>query len=240
MENGPLHDDKLFRAVNERLSNYEAPYEGADWDAMSRSLDQLPKVSRFKWKISLNSILIGIGIVGISALAITLVKSSGKKTNVASPQENAQQVTTPKQAPPAGTNSFVVNTTQNVTADNNGVVLQDNHPVAADATSGITSSDNSTKAHRQKKDNGDGLYFGDQIDRRKGFIHHTQEDPELVNSHEDSIPGYYYDIVNGKTTKIRLKKDTASKKTSAPSQNNSSSQGAPTDGETQGFGPQSN
>jgi len=81
MENGHLHDDKLFRAVHDRLSDYEAPSEGANWDAMSRALNSLPKSSAMRWKISLNSILLIVGIVGISAISYAVVSHTGNPGN---------------------------------------------------------------------------------------------------------------------------------------------------------------
>src|ERR1041385_6877028 len=138
MENGQLHDDKLFRAVHDRLSDYEAPANGADWDAMSRSLDNLPKTSRFQWKISLNSILVILGITGLSVLCFAWANHSGKpKTNT-----NTIPVVSEKQHVPVTNTSLVNNapSPQNATssssipAQTSAVTVGNNNP-AADANS---------------------------------------------------------------------------------------------------------
>jgi len=105
MENGHLHDDKLFRAVHDRLSDYEAPSDGADWDAMSRSLDALPKATRFQFRISLNSILVAVGVLGISVLGYALA------THTSSPSEKAQpEVVLKENIVPVKQNTTVTNT----------------------------------------------------------------------------------------------------------------------------------
>ena len=105
MENGHLHDDKLFRAVHDRLSDYEAPYNGADWDAMSRSLDQLPKTARFQWKFSLDTLLIAIGVAGLSVIGYAFASHSG---NTAAPKPEAVKTETPVRNTSMASNTPVV------------------------------------------------------------------------------------------------------------------------------------
>ena len=234
MENGPLHDDKLFRAVNDRLSNYEAPQEGANWDAMSRALNQLPKTARysFKWKISLNSILIAFGILSISILGfVWMGRDHGKDSKTSTTTIPVLQV---KQNVPTTPTQNVVSTNTNIT-QNDASVLSENSLVSnADQ---ITDNTNAF-THRKKKDlNTNGLYFGDQIDLRKGFIYHTQENSSLVSTHVDSIPSTYYDIVDGHRKTIHLKKDSQplNKTTYNVDSASASNTGAPTGEDRQGF-----
>ncbi|HTL81260.1 MAG TPA: hypothetical protein VL651_06130 [Bacteroidia bacterium] len=243
MENGHLHDDKLFRAVNERLSNYEAPYEGANWDAMSRSLDQLPKATRFtfKWKVSLNSILIAVGILSISILGYALTGSNhGKNTNTAAANIPVVQVKNDKPATPVQNISFTMPTTNVVQNDasvlNNSTTVMNGNAMAANMNNAAQGS-----FHRRKPDdNTNGFYFGDMIDRRKGFIYHTQENSTLVSSHTDSVPSTYYDIVDGHERTIHLKKDSTPINKTTFNADSTSSNGTPAGEDRQGFDFQGN
>lgn len=206
MENGHLPDDKLFRAVHDRLSDYEAPYDGADWDAMSRSLDKLPKTSRFQWKFSLNSLLILAGIGGLSLLGYALTRpGSGQPaekqnaplpvTQTVSLQEtalNSQPVVSnsqPKEQP----NETVSASFQNSNPAQNTVAL------------------NGTSSLKKKKEPfSTDLLFGDQIDKRKGFIYKTHEDPAVISNFQDTaVPNVYYDLDNGKVRPIVIHKDSS-------------------------------
>jgi hypothetical protein len=264
MENGHLHDDKLFRAVHDRLSDYEAPANGADWDAMSRSLDSLPKNSRFSWKISLNSILLLVGVVGISALSYAVVTHSGKnssenKTNsqitIAQPQtETTQPKVNPNPVVPVSNpqpanvdpNAFANSNGLGFSNPTNGIVTQnENSQTTASSTSdrnSLTNADGTTKTKRKNKNQ---LLFGDQVDPKKGFIYNTQEKHEVLTQPvTDPIPGIFYDKdVNGQTKKIEIKKDSTSKGSSKPKADStakSSKPGAPTEGDQQGFDTEGN
>src|SRR5688500_18319575 len=92
MSNGQLHDDKLFQGLHDRLSDYEAPYDGADWDAMSRSLDKLPKSNNFRWKFSLNTIGIMLGIAGLTVVGVVLASGPDKNPR---PSDNSTSVVAP-------------------------------------------------------------------------------------------------------------------------------------------------
>ena len=230
MENGQLHDDKLFRAVHDRLSDYEAPANGADWDAMSRSLDNLPKTSRFQWKISLNSILVILGITGLSVLCFAWANHSGKpKTNT-----NTIPVVSEKQNVPVTNTSLVNNapSPQNATssssipAQTSAVTVGNNNPAADANSNSLVSTDNSAQPvsgttadgkPRTKKHNSNDLYFGDQIDPRKGFIYNTQEDKNSLTAPPPiSNPEVFYDVDNGQIRKIIHKDSTGKNKTFAP------------------------
>ncbi|CAN5263002.1 hypothetical protein BH09BAC5_BH09BAC5_29670 [soil metagenome] len=259
MENGPLHDDKLFRAVHDRLSDYEAPANGADWDAMSRSLDNLPKSSAFRFKISLNSILVLIGIVGISAIGFAVVNHNGKSAeknqpdqiSISQPQENQQKVV-PVNNPNIvsnNQNSFTNNNSMTDVAANNEKVNQDD---AAGTTMKNSSSVSSTpekvadgNSNKGQKKSKNKLLFGDQIDPKKGFIYNTGENNNVVTQPvTDPLPGVFYDKdANGNLKKIEIKKDTtvkSSSKTKIDSTAKSSTPGAPTNGEKTGFDFQKN
>ena len=252
MENGQLHDDKLFRAVHDRLSDYEAPANGADWDAMSRSLNNLPKTSRFQWKISLNSILVILGITGLSVLGFAWANHSGKpKTN-----SNAIPVASEKQDVPVTNTSLVNNapasqkinsspvttqTNQDVIGNNSALNTNPNPLVNVDnRTQSVpgTAADGKTKT---KKHNSNDLYFGDQIDPRKGFIYNTQEDKSSLTAPGPiSNPDVFYDVDNGQIRKIVHKDSTGKNKTFASDSTATNNQkpGAPVDGGTTGFDPQ--
>lgn len=202
MDNGHLHDDKLFRAVNERLSDYEAPYNGADWDAMSRSLDKLPKTSRFQWKISLNSLIVGVAIAGLSVLGYTLAAGNGS----AAPAPQAiQEVNTSPGSKPVKTSLPATNlqaaTTMPEMTDGDAQTA-----VTATETNPMVNSMADMMAGQQQsktKRNSSKLRFGDEIDPRKGFIYETREDKNIVNQAPvDKTPNTYYDLEGGKLKKI--------------------------------------
>ena len=189
MENRHLHDDQLFRQLNERLGDYEAPYEAADWDAMNRSLDQLPKSNRFRWKFSLNNILIVLGITGLSITGYLVGKSSaGVEQQAPIPAAEAALHTT--SSAPAMTVNAPATTT-----DNN--VLNETETVAATTPSVVNTS------KKQSPESRSDLRFGDQIDPLKGFVKPTHEDPTVISKVDSGKKiEVYYDIENGKVTPI--------------------------------------
>lgn len=243
MENGQLHDDKLFRAVHDRLSDYEAPANGADWDAMSRSLDTLPKATRFQWKISLNTILVAIGVIGISVLGYAVATHTSGSDSKSSKPISVTQNKAPQK------NNITVNNPSPIVTNNQSTVpvglqmTQLENPVVE--TNALTNTDGTVKT---KKHNNSSLLFGDQIDPRKGFIYKTQENNAVVSQTiTDPNPNVFYDSENGNVKKIILKKDSTGIKgiskplhSSDSTANNSPKKGTPTNGDQQGFGGEGN
>lgn len=239
MSNGRLHDDKLFQGLHDRLSDYEAPYNGADWDAMNRALDKLPKSNNFRWKFSLNTIGIVLGIMGLTVVGVVLASGPDKTR----PSENATTVTTPSDpVTPAAANVQTPNSTQPAPAD-----------VAVNATIPVANSFDGMNSHRdlsnpkreeQKFDNP--FRLGDQVDPIKGWVKQTQEDPALLQNHTDlKQPEVYYDIdENGKVKPIYIPhdgKDSSMKEIQQDSlpqapANIGPEPAAPTDGQRYGFG----
>jgi hypothetical protein len=244
MENGHLHDDKLFRAVNDRLSDYEAPANGADWDAMSRALDNLPKSSRMRWKFSLNSVLWIVGFVGVSALSFALVTKTGKSPEKKiEPQANA---TAPRANPNAvvPVNNPQQNTSQNSFAEANSYAYTSVPATNVAANSQVNSSQSvvpsnglTTDAPKTKRKKNE-LRFGDQIDPKKGFIYNTQEKPQVATTTvADPEPNLFYDTENGQTKKIEIKRDSIRKGSSNKADSTAKffAPGGPTEGGTAGF-----
>lgn len=252
MENGHLHDDKLFRAVHDRLSDYEAPSGGADWDAMSRALDNLPKSSGFRWKISLNSILLIVGIVGVSAISYAVVSHTGNSEDkkpvpaMTSMEPQAQNPVVPVSNPaPSNTASNPVSD-PNAFANNNSlgfapVITTEDQKVQ---TSSVTSAENTQPGNMNtdgtKKRKKNQLVFGDQIDPKKGFIYGTKENPAITSADVvDPAPNVFFDAdQNGNVKKIIIKKDSAAKGSSHKADSTaktSNPAGAPIDGGRTGF-----
>lgn len=205
MENGHLHDDKLFRAVHDRLSDYEAPYDGADWDAMNRSLDKLPKTSRFQWKFSLNTLLVAAAIGGLSLLGYALTRPGDR-----SPQGKNESSGQPAQT--MNEQADVMHTVSSSPAANSkteNTVAQTDPVNSAGTEQTVAGLDQRMQRHSNSKQiNESKLLFGDQIDKRKGFIYKTKEDPKLVgNFHDSGAPNVYYDMENGKVRPILIHKD---------------------------------
>jgi hypothetical protein len=240
MDNGHLHDDKLFRAVNERLSDYEAPYNGADWDAMSRSLDKLPKTSRFQWKISLNSLIVGVAIAGLSVLGYTLAAGNGS----AAPAPQAMQEVKPsprtvKTSLPANTLQATTTAPQPTTVDPQTALTGSpgNNPMVNTMADMMAGQQQAGKSKR----NSSKLRFGDEIDPRKGFIYETREDKNIINQAPvDKTPNTYYDLEGGKLKKIVIDSTTHTgekKEIPEPQQTETpSTPGAPIQGGPTGFG----
>jgi hypothetical protein len=188
MSNGQLHDDKLFQGLHDRLSDYEAPYNGADWDAMSRSLDKLPKTNQFRWKFSLNTIGIMLGIVGLTVLGVVIAQGNGRPSQ---PAENRTPTTTnvaPQNNTPAVTTSTPTSVpapaaTENAPADNTVAVQE------------INTQKDLTQPRERKTSFENPFRLGDQIDPLKGFVKQTQDDPALLNNHHNfTKPEVYYNI----------------------------------------------
>jgi len=251
MENGQLHDDKLFRAVHDRLSDYEAPYNGADWDAMSRSLDALPKTARFQWKISLNSILVVLGVIGLSAIGYAIATHSGNSNSKHPVQQNS--VTTNDQ--PQNNSSVALNTSSQIST--NSSLASHQQSILSTQMNDISTNQNSSQTvasnpanttiasadvvKKTRKHGDSSLYFGDQIDPKKGFIYGTQENKgALTPPANTEALNVYYDMDNGHVKKI-TRKDSSTVKTEKknfPSDSTASNKaGAPTNGETSDFGP---
>lgn len=231
MKNGQLHDDKLFQGLHDRLSDYEAPYDGADWDAMSRELDKLPKSNPFRWKFSLNTIGIVLGIAGLTAIGVVMASGNSKTTAPAAENQNttatpAVQVTV---AQPQQQNENQQSVSVNTSAQNSVAVNE-------------TPADNQSLIKGDRKTQKSPFFFPDQIDPVKGFVYKTHEDPALLKDHPDiKRPEVYYDIVNGKVTPILIPKDSI-KETwintidTSSAKDTKSDDASPTEGERQGFG----
>lgn len=159
MNNGQLHDDPLFRAVQERLGDYEAPYNGADWDAMNRSLDQLPRTNRFRFRFSLNTMLALAGVAGAVALASYFMLRTD--TAKVAPTVVAQPKVRPAVKPetPASQPSLAVIVT----------------PQQQETAAAMLPAKYSKKLFRASPADTGNLRFGDQIDPLKGFVRTTQE-----------------------------------------------------------------
>jgi hypothetical protein len=254
MENGQLPDDKLFRAVHDRLSDYEAPANGADWDAMSRSLDSLPKTARFQWRISLNSILVILGVTGLSVIGYAVVTHTGHSGSKQPLQQVATQTTTPQpQVTSVALNTM--NQTPNTTSafdthqgSDFSAVANTTPAIADNSQMGLTSNvntdglDPNAKTKKKKRDN-NGLFFGDQIDPKKGFIYNTHEDQSVLTPVPTiSNPNEYYDLDNnGQIRKIIHKDSSATvkkEKTFVPDSTANNSPFAPVDGGQKGFDPE--
>ena len=248
MENGHLHDDKLFRAVHDRLSDYEAPANGADWDAMSRSLDNLPKTARYRWKVSLNTILVIVGLAGVSALSYALATKKGTTSDT---KANPQHTVTTQPAKPKPNPVVPVNNaqpSQNSFASSNELGFSAVSPVTnaentnspvvkttdASATTVAMNPDGPVKKRKKNQ-----LLFGDQIDPKKGFIYNTKENPNNIVPPVDPAPNVFYDYNdNGQLKKIEIKKDSTSRgsnKSKADSTAKIFTPGVPTEGGPTGF-----
>jgi hypothetical protein len=199
MSNGQLHDDKLFQGLHDRLSDYEAPYDGADWDAMSRSLDKLPKTNQFRWKFSLNTIGIMLGIVGLTVLGVVIAQGNGRPSAPAENRASAPAVTAPENKTPPATN-----TTKPVTDVAVNSVAVSNSAEAVEVPQ-INTQKDLTQPRKQKDNNYNNPFrLGDQIDPVKGFVYQTQDDPALLNNKYDfKKPEVYYDI--DETTGVKKK-----------------------------------
>ncbi|MGL5891475.1 MAG: hypothetical protein ACRC3B_16415 [Bacteroidia bacterium] len=165
MNNGPLHDDPLFRAVQERLGDYETPYNGADWDAMSRSLDQLPRTNRFRFRFSLNTMLALVGVAGAVAIAsYFILRTDTVKAPPAAIVKPNVQPAVPEIKPP-----------QTLTAV---VAPQPGQETIA----AVVPVKFSRKLFRTEPSDTGNLRFGDQIDPLKGFVRSTQEHIDSLNT----------------------------------------------------------
>lgn len=237
MSNGQLHDDKLFQGLHDRLSDYEAPYDGADWDAMSRSLDKLPKTNQFRWKFSLNTIGIVLGIAGLGVLGVVIAQGNG---NPSQPAENRTPTTTtaaPQHTTPAmttanpGVNAPAASVAVNAPADNTAAVQQ------------INTQRDLTQPRERKTTFENPFRLGDQIDPLKGFVKQTQDDPALLNNHHNfTKPEVYYNIdeKTGEIKPIHIK-DSANggqeiqTDSLVPAPQNNPESAAPTEGQRIGF-----
>jgi len=195
-----LQNDKLFRDINDRLNDYEAPSNGMEWDAMSRSLENVSSKTRFKFKITLSSILIFLGVSGSLTLGYVFIAPSfvtSENVKLA-PKRNNLEVA-------------------------KGVVLNKPIPAQESATIKIKEEEkisinkpttnellNPTRVKKTIKVDKNGLKFGDQIDPRKGFIYNTTEKTAITNkSIKDSTPNLFYDTDNGDVKKLIINKDSA-------------------------------
>lgn len=241
MSNGQLHDDQLFQGLRDRLSDYEAPYDGADWDAMNRSLDKLPKTNQFRWKFSLNTIGILLGIAGLSVLGAVIAQGNGK---AAAPAENRNAATAPAAAPqsniPSVTTTVAMMPAAPESATENTAV---NASLATGSIPAMNSQKDLTQPRKQTQQQDNQFRLGDQINPLKGFVYETQEDPALLNHHDFKQPEVYYDIdeKTGKTRPIRIRNTSSDSAheikpdSLAPQSQNTPEPAAPTEGQRIGF-----
>jgi|GEM_PF-1233542 hypothetical protein len=242
MSNGQLHDDKLFQGLHDRLSDYEAPYDGADWDAMNRSLDKLPKTNQFRWKFSLNTIGIMLGIVGLTVLGVVIAQGNGKSSTPAE-NRNANTTTTPDVSNPKETVTTNANTNAATTVPVTSVAVN-NPSLDAGSVQEINTSKDLTQPRERKDKSNNPFRLGDQIDPMKGVVKQTSDDPALKNNHHDfKKPDVYYDIdpTTGETKPIRIKdsanggQEIQQDSTITPAPQTSPDPAAPTDGQRIGF-----
>jgi hypothetical protein len=175
MNNGQLHDDPLFRAVQERLGDYEAPYNGADWDAMSRSLDQLPKNNRFRFRFSLNMLLALAGATGAIVLATWLLT---RNDTTAQPVQDVAAKPAVKYTQPSvastPTPAAIANNTPSARPESIMAVL----PVRAQRKTYLNQTSPAVS----------NLRFGDQIDPLRGFVNPTSEIVDTLHVPVQSPP----------------------------------------------------
>ncbi|MCU0435053.1 MAG: hypothetical protein MUC87_16465 [Bacteroidia bacterium] len=175
MNNGQLHDDPLFRAVQERLGDYEAPYEAADWDAMSRSLDQLPNRNRFRIRFSLNALLALVGVAGAIALATWMFTRN----------ENAAQPLPAVTAKPA-TKNAPSQTTAPVPNTQLAVQTPEIRPETVLAALPVRVQRKNN--HHSPLLHPDQFRFGDQIDPMRGFVKKTNEEVDSLHAPAQDPP----------------------------------------------------
>lgn len=232
MKNGQLHDDKLFQGLHDRLSDYEAPYDGADWDAMSRELDKLPKSNPFRWKFSLNTIGIVLGIAGLTAIGVVMASGNSKQGATSSEK---QEVT----ASPVVTATPDQNTQ---TVISTPAAISEPQPDMSGVGDNPNLNTNNAITKNERKTQKSPFFFPDQIDPVKGFVYTTHEDPALLKDHPDiERPEVYYDIVNGKVTPIIIPKDSIKDKwintiDTSSAKENKTDDASPSEGQRQGFG----
>ncbi|MGL4597357.1 MAG: hypothetical protein ACRCYO_07515 [Bacteroidia bacterium] len=187
MNNQQLHDDPLFRAAQERLSDLEVPYNGADWDAMNRRLDAQPKSSSFRWRYSLNGLAIALAMGGLAygAYYWATKPASPQTANPIVKTQTLPITQTDNQTPvlPVSTNSL---STLALSGDPGmASLIEQQVKPTLNADAKVPSSTKEeltallpTKPSRVKPKGG--LLFGDQIDPRHGFVKQTSEDDSLI------------------------------------------------------------
>ncbi len=219
MNNQQLHDDPLFRAAQERLSDLEVPYNGADWDAMNRRLDAQPKTSSFRWRYSLNGLLLALAIGGMAYGAYQWATRPEKPT-IANQDLKTQALPVTqknKETPvlPVSTNSL---STLALSGDPGvaSLIEQQAKPIL-DANVKMPATKNEaavamlpTKPNRVKPKGG--LLFGDQIDPRFGFVKQTSEDDSLIEESKKlgkpNVP--FYDANDkGEVKRVDLSQDSS-------------------------------
>lgn len=231
MGNEQLHDP-LLQAARNYLKDHEEPFDGSDWDRMEKSLDQLPKSRTFKWKYSLNTILVVAGVAALSWGAYAMLGSSSTaptpavvnkpKAQSESPaviaKNQAPQVVPVKQefsAEPVTATTVAeqpVNAANSLTASAEKPKRKKN-PETVTATTGSENTAPVTKpAVAAGEPDFSDLVFGDQLDKRMGPVKETQEDLGRMSEVPTVDPNelIYYDFLNGHATPIRLK-DTSKK-----------------------------
>jgi hypothetical protein len=232
MKNGQLHDDKLFQGLHDRLSDYEAPYDGADWDAMSRELDKLPKSNPFRWKFSLNTIGIVLGIAGLTAIGVVMASGNSKQSATSSEKQEVTASPVVNTAPESSTPTAISTPATHSGPEAIGQSVADH----------ANSNSENESTGKDRKTQKSPFYFPDQIDPVKGFVYTTHEDPALLKDHPDiERPEVYYDIVNGKVTPIIIPKDSIKDRwintiDTSSAKENKTDDAAPSEGQRQGFG----
>jgi hypothetical protein len=181
-----------------------------------------------------------LGIVGLTVLGVVIAQGNGKPSAPAE-NRNVTTSTTQEQTP-------VVNTTVQQTASQPAAtsVVVNTPPTSTQAIPEMNTRKDLTQSKRQQKDENP-FRFGDQIDPIKGAIYNTNEDPALVNNHDElgKKPAIYYDIdENGKVKPIFINpkdvKDTSNMQELTPDSvpqapTITPDPAAPTDGQRIGF-----
>jgi hypothetical protein len=203
------NNSKLDQAIKQTLSNYEAPYNAADWEKMESMLDAAPKSVNFKWSYSLN-ILIGILVLGGIYLIYNSINSSKKIDNTKNTE--AQQpavespvntITTTSKPLPVAVPPPVVSTAtvtaapvetplvkEETTAKKEPVVIETKSKKTEEATD---KNEKIAKKPQRVFVKGNEPVFGDMLDSSKGIVGKTKEKEETkkaVKAHPDNSIGW--------------------------------------------------
>ena len=194
------NDSKLDQTVKQTLSNYEAPYDAADWAKMESMLNSTPASTNFNWsytvKIFISLIVLGGGYLFYHSL------NSSKTTETIddpTPQQSIENkvnavttkpVTIPTPSVPVSSatketsqpsESITPSPAENVVIKNENVQKEtvvpekDKNNMKSEAASVKEEKDKKSTKRQQVLKMGNEPIFGDMLDSSKGIIGNTKE-----------------------------------------------------------------
>jgi len=194
MINNSTNNSKLDEVVKTTLTEYEAPFDGGDWNRMESMLNAAPKQGAFKWSGSLTAIVVSVAVLAGGYFIYTSYSSTKTNTTASPVIENKTAPAPATKIPVTIPTTPAVVTTPAITEEAATPLPPESTPVIKEKVKEekLTTKEEKVKPKKEKAQNPAadehngpvrvvGMsepIFGDMLDSSKGIIGETREKEE--------------------------------------------------------------